>query len=449
MLIYLMIFVSVVFAAIFGLYFFHIFVVPRKIEEIASMIENGQTSQAIKRLNELLEKDDRDSYAHFLLAKAYKMENNMQYAILEFRQVLKLGRFNDKIKEVEVRSILANIYKERNAIEEAKKEFLILTQIDSLNYRHYYEIGMIFFNSGTFEKALSYFKKSIALNNKHDMSHYYYGQTLYRLEMYAEAKQALLEAIKIDHANYKAHYFLGLVLRQLSDYEWALKEFDVASKSDEIKVKCYLAKGTCYIEKDQYPKAVLEFDKGLRYARKGSDAECNLRYFMAEAQEKMRDLHSAIQNWELIYKYKKNFRDVHEKLAKYGELRQDDNVKDFLIAGLAQFEIICRKMVEALGYNIIEIETSDTEVEIIATEPEGRFRNMKRSNRLIMIIRSTGLITDTLLRKLNENLKSKNATRIVIITAGEFSQSAIEFANTRPIDLLGKSKLVEILSKIS
>jgi tetratricopeptide (TPR) repeat protein len=448
MLTYIMIFTSIILLAIFGLYFFHIFITPRKIEEIAKMIENGQTAQAIKRLNEILEKDDRDSYAHFLLAKAYKIENNMQFAILEFRQVLKLGKFTDKIKEIDVRSILANIYIERNAVEEAKKEFLILTQIDGMNFRNYYELGLIYFNSGTFEKALSYFKKSIALNNKHDMSHYYLGQTLYRLELFLEAKQALLEAIKIEHSNYKAHYFLGLVLRQLSDYEWALKEFDVASKSDEIKVKCFLAKGTCYIEKEQHPKAVLEFEKGLRYARKGSDAEFNLRYFMAEAQEKMRDLHSAIQNWEAIYKFKKNFRDVQEKLSKYGEIRQDDNVKDFLIAGLAQFEIICRKMVEALGYNIIEIETTDTEVEIIATEPEGRFRNMKRSNRLIMIIRNTDLITDALLRKLNENLKTKNATRIVIITAGEFSQSAIEFANTRPIDLLGKSKLVEILSKI-
>ena len=448
MLIYLMIFVSVIIAAIFGLYFFHVFVSPRKIEEIAKMIENGQTGQAIKRLNELLEKDDRDSYAHFLLAKAYKAENNIQYAILEFRQVLKLSKYSDKVKEVEVRSVLANMYKDRNAIEEAKKEFLILTQIDSVNFRNYYELGLILFNANNFEKALTYFKKSIVLNNTHDLSHYYIGQTYYRLGMYAEAKQSLLETIKIEHSNYKAHYFLGLVLRQLNDYEWALKEFDVASKSDEIKVKCYLAKGTCYIEKDQYPKAILEFEKGMRYARKGSDAEFNLRYFMAEAQEKMRDLHSAIQNWEAIYKFKKNFRDVHDKLIKYGELRQDDNVKDFLIAGLAQFEIICRKMVESLGYNIIDIETTDTEVEIIATEPEGRFRNMKRSNRFILISRNTGLITDTLLRKLYEGLKSKNATRIVIITAGEFSQSAIEFSNTRPIDLLGKSKLVEILSKI-
>jgi tetratricopeptide (TPR) repeat protein len=448
MLVYLMIFVSVIIAVIFGLYFFSIFIGPRKIEEIAKMIDNGQTAQAIKKLNELLEKDDRNAYAHFLLAKAYRLENNIQYAILEFRQVLKLGSFNDKVNEIEVRTILANIYKDRNATEEAKKEFLILTQIDSTNYKNYFEIGVIFFNASTFEKALAYLKKSIALNKNHDMSFYYMGQTQYRLELHQEAKLSLLEAIKIDHANYRAHYFLGLVLRQLGDYEWALKEFDVAGKSEELKVKCYLAKGTCYIERDQYPKAVLEFEKGLRYARKGSDAELNLRYFMAEAQEKMRDLHSAISNWETIIKYKKNFRDVADKLNKYGELRQDDNVKDFLIAGLAQFEIICRKMVEALGYNIIEIEVTDSEADIIATEPEGRLRNMKKANRLVKIIRSTSFISDTMLRKLNESLKSKNATRIVIITAGEFSQSAIEFANTRPIDLFGKSKLVEILSKL-
>ncbi|MBN2040033.1 MAG: tetratricopeptide repeat protein [Spirochaetes bacterium] len=448
MLLYIMIFVSFIIATIFGLYFFHIFVAPKKIEEIAKMIENGQTGAAIKKLNEILEKDDRDSYAHYLLAKAYKIENNIQYAILEYRQVLKLAKYNENVREVEVRTILANIYKDRNATEEAKKEFLILTQIDSLNYNHYYELGVIFFNAGSFEKALSYFKKSVALNVKHDMSLYYIGQCLYRLGQHQEAKQALLEAIKIEHTNYKAHYFLGLVLRQMSDYEWALKEFEIAGKSDELRVKCYLAKGTCYIERDQYPKAVLEFEKGLRYARKGSDAELNLRYFMAEAQEKMRDLHSAIMNWESIVKFKKDFRDVQAKLAKYGEFRQDDNVKDFLIAGMAQFEIICRKMVEALGFNISEIDVSEMEVEIIAIEPEGRFRNMRRTNRLVKIIRNTDIISDVELRRLHEKLKSKNAARILIITAGEFSQSAMDFSNTRPIDLYGKSKLIEILSKI-
>lgn len=445
---YIVIFVAFIIATILGLYFFHIFIAPRKIEEIARMIDAGQTGLAIKRLNEALEKDDRDSYVHYLLAEAYKKEGNIQYAILEYRQVLKLGKYNEKVNEVDIRVKLAAIYKERNAIDEAKKEYLILTQIDPLNYQNFFELGVIYYNNGMFDKAVSYLKKSAAINSNHDQTFYYIGQTMYRLANYQEAKQALAEAIKIDQGNYKAHYFFGLVLRQLGDYEWAIKEFEVAGKSDDLRVKCFLAKGTCYIERDQYPKAIFEFEKGLKFARKGSDAELNLRYFLADAQEKMRDLHSAIGNWEIIAKVKKNFKDVSGKLKLYADFRQDDNVKDFLIAGLAQFEILSRKLVEAMGYNISEIEIDEMEVDIIAIEPEGRFRNLRRGNRLIKIIRSTDIINDDVLRKLHESMKNKSATRVMIIAAGEFSQSAIEFANTRPIDLLGKAELVSLLKKL-
>jgi len=335
---YILIFVFVVLLVISSLYMFSAYIFPRKIEEIANMIESGQTKLAIKKLNELLERDDRNAYAHYLLAEAYRREHNDQYAILEYRQVIKLGKFNEKVREADVRSKLARIFKEKNAMEEAKKEYLILTKIDPTNYEHYYELGIIYFNSGVFEKSAAYLKKSISSNSSHDMSYYYLGQIYYRTGNFPDAKQAFIDALKIDQKNYKAHYFLGLVLRQIGDYEWAIKEFDVALKNEDIKVKCFLAKGTCYIEREQYPKAVVELERGLKFAKRGSDTELNIRYFLAASQEKMRDLHSAIMNWEKIFEVNKNFRDVQEKLKAYAEFRQDDRIKDFMIAGLAKFE---------------------------------------------------------------------------------------------------------------
>ncbi len=445
---YGIVFVFIIIATIFALYFFHIFIAPRKIEEIARMIETGQTSLAIKKLTEMLEKDDRNSYAHYLMAEAYLKEKNIQYAILEYRQVLKIGKFDDKVKEVKVRSKLAEIYKARNATEEAKKEFLILTQIDSSNFKYYYELGVIYFDAGTFDKAISYLKKSISCNGSFDMALYYLGQAYYRNGAFREAKQELIKAVKIEHSNYKAHYFLGLVLRQMSDHEWAIKEFEVAGKDDEIKVKCFLAKGTCHLEKEQYPRAIQEFEKGLKYARKGSVTELNLRYFLANAQEKTKDLHSAIINWESIAKVKKNFRDVPDKLKTYADFKQDDRLKDFLIASLSQFEHTCRKLVESMEYTITDIEIGENDIEMLAIEPEGRFRNIRRSNRIIKIIRTTDVITDKPLRKLSESMKKKNAARIIVITSSEFTVSAIEFANTRPVDLMGREKLVEQLKRI-
>ena len=445
---YVLLFVFGLFATIFALYFFHIFIAPRKIEEIAKMIDAGQAAMAIKKLTELLEKDDRNSYAHYLLAGAYFKEKNTQYAILEYRQVLKLGKFDERVREIDIRFKMADLYKTTNAAEEAKKEYLILTQIDPNNFLSFYELGIIYFESNMFEKAMQYLKKSNTFNKEHDMTLYYLGQTYLRLELYKEAKQTLLDAVKIDHSNYKAHYFLGLVLRQMGDVEWAVKEFDVAGKDEDIKVKCFLAKGTCFSEKQQYPRARQEFEKGLKYARKGSTTELNLRYFLADAQEKMKDLHEAIANWEAIVKVKKDFRDVQQKLKVYEDFKQDDKLKDFLIASLSQFEHTCRKLVEVMDYTIIDVDIGENDVEVLAIEPEGRFRNIRRSNRIIKIIRSTDPITDVMLRKLSESMKRKNANRIIVITTSDFSTAALEFANTRPIDLFGRQKLVELLRKV-
>ena len=439
----------VVILTVIALYFVHTYVMPRKIEEIARMIENGQTKLAIKKLNDLLEKDDRDPYVHYLLGEAYLADKNKQYAIVEYRQVLKLGRYNEKMREADIRGKLAALYMERKAHEEAKKEYLILTKIDPANYENYYELGKIFYNIGMLEKAIGFLKKAVQHNTNHASSYYYLGQIYYRHGAHADAKQALVQAIKIDPSNSKAHYFLGLVLRQQNDYEWAIKEFEIAQKSEALKVKCFLAKGSCHLERAQYPRAIIEFERGLKFSRKGTDIELNLRYFLAESQEKMRDIHSAIANWERISQVKNNFKDVQQKLVTYSEFRQDDRIKDFLIAGLAQFEHLARKIVESMSLNISEIEIiSDTEIEIIAIDSAGKWRNTRQHNKIIRVIRTTDTIQEALLRKLHEKMRSKNATRIVVITTGEFSQPAVDFANTRPIELFGKTELVKLLQKI-
>ena len=444
-----MIFVLFIILGIIVFYLVSTYILPKKIEEIARMIDAGQVKMAIKKLNDLIEKDNRNAHAHFLLAKAYLKEGNKQFSIVEFKQVLKLGRFTEKIDEIEVRVELAGLYKEMKLIDDAKKEYLILTKIEPDNSDNYFELGIIFYNLSILDKASGFFKKSVSINPNHDRSFYFLGQIFYRNGIYPDAKQMFINTIKLDPKNYRAHYFLGLVLRHLGDYEWAIKEFDTAQKSDELKVKCFLAKGSCHMEKGHFPKAVMEFERGLKYARKGHETELNLRYFLAECQEKIRDIHSAISNWEKIISVNPKFKDVQEKLKSFAEFRQDDRIKDFMIAGLSQFELMSRKMIQAMGYTITDIEIlSDTEIEMIVTEMEGKWRNTRQTNRIIRIKRTTENIHDDLLRQLHESMRIKNATRVMVITTGDFSQKAIDFANTRPIEILNKAGLIEILKKI-
>jgi HJR/Mrr/RecB family endonuclease len=101
-----------------------------------------------------------------------------------------------------------------------------------------------------------------------------------------------------------------------------------------------------------------------------------------------------------------------------------------------------------MNFNITDINIiSDTEVEMVATESEGKWRNTRQTNRLIHITRTTDTLQEKFLRTLHENMKVKNATRIIVITTGDYAQSAVEFANTRPIELYGKNELINILRK--
>ena len=101
-----------------------------------------------------------------------------------------------------------------------------------------------------------------------------------------------------------------------------------------------------------------------------------------------------------------------------------------------------------MDYTITDIEIGDNEIEFLAIEPEGRFRNVRRANRIIKFFRSTEVINDKVLRKLSETMKIKNANRIIVISTSDFSVSAVDFANTRPIDLFSRQKLVDLLKQI-
>ncbi len=450
MVTYIIIFLIIIVLTILALYVFSTYFFPRRLDEIAEMIKKGQTKLAIRKLDEILAKEDRNPYAHFLLAEAHRHDKNKQYAVLEYNQVLRLGAFSERVNEVDVRTKLAYTLKDINRINDAKREFLILTQIDPTNYKNFQELGMLFFHAGVLDKAQDYLKKAASLNNTQPEIFYYLGQIQYRAGNNKDAKQSFLNTIKLDSSNSKAHYFLGLVLRSEADYEWAVKEFEIAQKSDELRTKCFLAKGSCYMEMDQFPKAIVEFQRGLKISRKGSETELNMRYYLAAAHEKMRDMQSAIEQWEKIYEQKKNFRDVESKLRQNSEFRQDDRIKDFMIASLSNFEHLSRKIVESMGFDVNELKViKDSEIEVFAIEKDDSRRNTRRIYRIIHILRTTGSVTDGYLRNLYDTMKSKNAQRVMVITTGDFSQSALDYSNTRPIELYSKTKLIDLLRKVA
>ena len=420
---------------------------PKKIEEIEKVLNSGRIQAAIDELQKIIEKDDRNLKARYLMARAQRGKGAYGAAALELRQCLKFGKFTNEISEVKLRTLLAQTLLDSKQYNEAKNEFLLLTKMAPREYESFYQLGKLFFQNGDQAKAITFLTRATSLNVRHAESFSLLGQSHYSLNSYQDARAAFLKAVQLKSNYYIAHYYLGLCLRYLGDHDWAVKEFEKAEKDEAIRVKAILGKGMAFIDQEAYPRAIQELDRGVRFAEKGSDTEVNMRYLLALAAEKSRDMHTAIPNWEIIEKIRPGFRDVREKLKQYSEFRVDDSIKDFMILSNSQFEDIVRRIMSGLGYQIINIQLiNDAIIEGLGVEDTVGPRAARKSQTLVHVIRDNlNPVSESMVRDFHENMKRQHAGRGLIMTAGDISQAAHTYAESRPIEIQGTSKLASLV----
>jgi tetratricopeptide (TPR) repeat protein len=437
-------------AGLFSFYIFKIYVLPKKIDELAEMIESGQVMLAMKKLLSLIEEDDHNPYIHFLLGEAYLKTNQIQEAIMEYKQALKYVTPDSKVKEEVIRSRLAKLYLNVRNYNEAKKEYLILTKITPNEPENFYQVGLLFENAGLADKALPYFMQAVQLNGRHADAQFHIGVIQYNSKNIKDAKVALTETVRVNPKNYGAHYYLGQSLRVQKDLDMAVREFDAAAKDNKWKGRALLGKGICFYEKDQYRKSIAEFEQALEFTEGSNDLKCNIFYFMAAAGEKLRDFNLAISNWEKISEINPNFRDVKQKLSTYEEFRTHDSIKDFMIASPGKFEKVCRDLVEKEGFSVTDLEVkSDSLVSIIATDKsDPAWRTSKKGSVLFFLYRTTEEISERDLRLMHEVMRNRSITKGICMTTSEFSAQAEIFCQSRPLELWDKKILIKKLGGV-
>lgn len=440
--------VIILFFVVIGAYYlFTTFSGPRRIEEIEAMVKRGQIPAALFELEKILEKDDRHFKARYLMGQCRHRNGDFGAAVIEYRQAMKIARWTPDITEVTVRRALAESLLEAGKINEAKNEYLVLSQQDSRNFNNFFQLGKLFQQGNVLDKAVGFLKKATELNPRHAESFVVLGQCLYHMKAYQDAKAALVQAVQLKPDLRTANYFLGLTLRFLGDHEWSLKELEKAEKDDDLRVRALMAKGMLLIDMENYTRAITELDRGAKFAKPMTDQWFNMRYLLATAAEKNKDMRVAIDNWEQIENLKPGFRDVREKLKQYGDFRIDDSIKDFMIANNTQFENICRKMLEAMNFTVSTVTLkNEATVHAIGLDEENRRTGKNRTQ--FLIIRDMEPLSENRVREFQESMRSNNATRGVIMTTGEISHSAQDFSSSRPIDLLDTPKMVQYLKAI-
>ncbi|MBN2738726.1 MAG: tetratricopeptide repeat protein [Spirochaetales bacterium] len=419
---------------------------PKKNEAILAMLKQGKSAMAIKQAKKIISKEPRNGPAHYLLGKAYLLENKPDLALIEYKTVNLIGQFDENCREVPFREQMAELYRQFDQQEEALKEYLLLIQQEPNNPAYYFKAGDLFEDRGKPDTAMGYYLKTIELNNKSTEAHLKLGMLYYKQKKNVDAKVEFEIALKCNPENNKAHFYLGRMQRDSRDFAKALSHFEKAQKDSELKIQAIIERGSCFIFMNNFERAIPELTRAINLCQDESSSEMLFaRYFLAECYEKSRKIEKAIDQWEKIYAAKPSFKDVGHKLSEYQEVRVDDRMKDYLTATNMIYVKICQAVVESMNLEVRETMEIINGCQIVAVESESKWRNARKMPRLIRFYRISDIVKDATIRSLLEEMKKMNVSRGMIFTSSGFSKTALDYAESRPIDLYSKEKLKEFL----
>ena len=421
---------------------------PRRVEGIDRLLTQGKPAAAIQAAKRLLSRDPKNVDAHFLLGKAYMADEKPELALMELRAVNQIGHFDGYCTERAFRKIAAELYSRFNQVEEALKEYVLLAKLEPSEAGHLYRIGDLFERKANAKQAFVYFAKTLKLDGRHSMARYRLGVLYYRAKKLMESRDQLTAALKIDQENHHAHYYLGKVLKELGDSSSALRCFEKAQKLPDLRVRSLVERGGCYMKLQDYERGISELSRAVKLSdADGAPENLYARYFLAVCYEKRRMLDKAVEQWEAIAARKPGFRDVSQKLEEYQALRHDDRLKDYLTADQEAFQRICVSVVESLGMSARDVSSLSEGCQIIALETESRWRNVRQRPRLCWFTRIAEPVNETTVRKLTERMKRQNINLGMLAASSPFTRTAAAFAESRPVRLVDKESLQEIMKQ--
>ncbi|MDR2471602.1 MAG: restriction endonuclease, partial [Treponema sp.] len=127
----------------------------------------------------------------------------------------------------------------------------------------------------------------------------------------------------------------------------------------------------------------------------------------------------------------------------------DDAVKDFLSAGNQEFMELCKRLVAAgLALTVKSAKNIPDGVEFVAIENESaKWKNARKQPRLIRIYRSPEMVEEGKIRSALDDAKQQNIARAMVMTSTGFSGSALQYAESRAVELFNKDKLQALLKQ--
>jgi tetratricopeptide (TPR) repeat protein len=404
--------------------------------------------QAKKIIQKLLEKIPGNPEVHFLHAKCFLLEKNKEMALVEFREVNKIGLFSELFPEIEFREDFANLLYSMGHNEEALQQYVLLTKKKPGNPEYLFRAAKLFEEKKNLRKAVELYNKTIQVDSGYEDAFIRLGMIYYSLKKRIEAEKIFTKAYSLNQFNSSASFWLGIIARDNENYKKAITYMEPALRNPDYKVQALLERGKCMHKLGNYYGAQPELERAVRLT-KGGKIEYYLDglYYLALNHEKNKEIEQAIEYWKAIYNLNPHYLDVASKLQQFHQLRNDDRIKDYITASKSTFYSLCKRLIEHFGMKHEGCNDLPGGCEITAVEKKsGSILPTSKQSVLVWFLRISESITESTVRSFLDRMKAGSFQKGILCSSSTFTNSACQFASSRAIDLITPSQLQKMLS---
>lgn len=195
--------------------------------------------------------------------RAY-MENEKPHARIEVVTGLFKKAIREDPKFWEAYYNLGIVYFNSGKLEEALAQFNKVIQALPNFSKPYFGRGLIYYKKGQFDLALTSFEKVAELNPNDYKAFYYEGLIYRKLKRFKDAEQALNEAKKINPDYAPAYYEIGNVYYDQKKFRKAIEFYRNAVELDPQTADYHLRLGDCYYRSQIFYNALNELNKAIQ-----------------------------------------------------------------------------------------------------------------------------------------------------------------------------------------
>jgi|GEM_PF-1712600 len=419
-------------------------------------IDNESKLIAIDELRKLTRKNPDNYQAREKLGDFLFENKSYLPAIKEY--LIILDRKSNILTEEELKLInkIGEAYLKLGSDEEAKKYFMIAKSKEDINITANLRLAEIEIKQNNYEKADIYYSIIDKVEPDNIEMLKSYAICLFNLKRYKDALTRLAKIIKAEKGDNEVYYYLGYSLYYLNRYDDSIKYFNMLKKEPGYSSESFFIIGKIHKDQNLFIKAVEDFNNALISGNfKNTQILTETHYLLADCYFKSHNLQKAVEHWQKVSDLTPGYKDVNEKLENYSNISSNQLLEMYLVGSVNQFIKICKYFVKyyidnysslkgSIKFNEIKT-TQDGLLEVLAEVTNKNFIETI----YFVFIRSATTVGDMAMRKLYNTLKEVKADKGICATAGNFSDPAKEFVESRMIKLYERDKLVEILNKIS